>query len=94
MGLHFEWDTKKASDNLRKHKVSFEEACTVFGDASAITIPDLEHGEGEWREVTIGMTSKMAITVVYHTDRRGRVRIISARRATKKERQQYSENSK
>jgi uncharacterized DUF497 family protein len=92
MGLRFEWDANKALSNLRKHKISFEEACTVFGDPNAITITDSEHGQGEPREITIGASNKMTIAVVCHTDRSGKVRIISARKATKKEQKQYSEN--
>jgi uncharacterized DUF497 family protein len=90
-GLRFEWDPRKAQTNLAKHGVSFEEACQVFGDPLAITIPDPDHGDDEIREVTIGQTGKYRIVVVSHTDRNGTLRIISARRADRHETTQYLE---
>ncbi|MBF0315993.1 MAG: BrnT family toxin [Oligoflexia bacterium] len=90
--MKFEWDKSKALSNLQKHRVSFEEAATIFGDPRAVTIPDLDHSDGEPREVTIGLSCNMIITVVSHTDRHGRIRIISARRATKKEQRVYLED--
>jgi uncharacterized DUF497 family protein len=90
MGLTFEWDDRKARANLRKHGVSFEEASTIFGDPLSITIPDPLHSDDEERFVTIGSTSDhRRILVVVHVDRNGRIRIISARPATLRERKQY-----
>jgi len=54
--MEFEWDTQKAAANLRKHKVSFNEAATVFGDVMSATIPDPDHSTGEHRSITIGLS--------------------------------------
>ena len=90
MSLTFEWDDRKASANLRKHGVSFEEASTIFGDPFSITIPDPLHSHSEERFVTIGLTSNQRrLLVAIHVDRSGRIRIISARQATARERKQY-----
>ena len=91
MGLYFEWDSHKAISNFKKHKISFEEACTIFNDQRSITILDPDHSHDEVREITIGVSRNMMILVVSHTDRLGRVRIISARKANKKEQKQYLE---
>jgi uncharacterized DUF497 family protein len=91
-GLKFVWDVAKAVSNLQKHGVSFEEAATVFADVLAITIPDPEHGhDEEIRELTIGQTARSRIVVVSHTERDGRIRIISARKADRSESKQYNE---
>lgn len=90
--LIFEWNEKKAEHNIRKHGVSFEEAVTVFGDRYSITIYDPLHSKDEDRFVILGMSNKNRILVVVHTDRSDRIRIISARKATKKERKQYESN--
>ncbi len=90
--LIFEWDERKAKQNIRKHGVSFEEAATVFGDQFSITIYDPLHSEDEDRFVILGMSSKNRLLVVVHTERRDKIRIISARKATKKERKQYESN--
>jgi hypothetical protein len=87
--VEFEWDPKKAASNLRKHGVAFDEASTAFGDQLSITVPDPAHSRREKRFVLIGTSARERVLVVVHTDRDGRVRIISARRATKKERAQY-----
>ena len=92
MSLKFEWDNRKAKTNLRKHKVSFEEAATVFGDPLSLTIPDLLHSIVENRFITIGRAMTERTLVVIHTDRRNSIRIISARVATKHERRQYEES--
>jgi uncharacterized protein len=91
MGLLFEWDEQKAKQNLSKHGVSFEEASTVFGDTLSVTIDDPLHSAGEQRCVTLGHSSKHRLLVVVHTDRSGRIRIISARPATRHERDTYEE---
>ncbi len=89
--MHFEWDPKKAAENLRKHRIWFEEASTVFGDPFAITFPDPDHSQGERRFLTFGLSHEGRVLVVSHTDRRGTVRIISARRALRSERRIYEE---
>ena len=92
--LIFEWDEKKADQNIKKHGIPFEEAATVFGDPFSITIYDPLHSEDEDRFVIIGISNKNRVLVVVHTDRNDRIRIISARKATKKERNQYETNEK
>jgi len=87
----YEWDSGKAKENLRKHRVSFEEAATVFLDPLALTFPDPDHSEEEDREITIGVTARHRVVFVSHRQRGDRIRIISARKATRKERKQYEE---
>ncbi len=92
MGLTFEWDEKKARQNLEKHDVSFEEAATVFGDPLSMTIDDPLHSTGdEERYVTIGQSYRRRTLVVVHCDRKESIRIISARIATRRERKTYEE---
>lgn len=91
MGLQFQWDTKKATANFKKHGVTFVEAATVFGDALAGIEDDPSHSETEDRYIIIGMSEKFRILVVAFTERMGAIRIISSRLATKKERRQYEE---
>lgn len=90
--LIFEWDLKKAKTNLGKHGVSFEEACTAFKDPLSLTIDDPLHSNDEKRLVLIGMSYDNRILVVVHTERGDKIRIISARKATKKERKYYESN--
>lgn len=87
----YEWDPRKAKENLRRHGVSFEDAATVFLDALAVTFPDPEHSTEEDQEITIGLTTKHRVVFVSHCQRGDRTRIISARKATRKERKQYEE---
>lgn len=87
--MEFEWDTETAAVNLAKHGVSFDEASTVFGDPLAGTIPDPLHSTDEVRFVTIGLATNQKLLVVVHSDMNGGVRIISARRATRRERREY-----
>jgi hypothetical protein len=89
--LRFEWDPNKAAKNLRRHKVSFDEAATVFDDPMFITIVDEEHSVDEERYITIGLSTPGRLLVVGHTDRNGKIRIINARKATKKEAKFYAE---
>ena len=89
MGLAFEWDEKKANQNIKKHGVSFEEASTVFGDSLALTIYDPLHSDEEDRFVTLGESEKRRLLVVSFTDREAKIRIISARVATRRERKDY-----
>lgn len=90
--MKFEWHWAKAAANLRKHGVSFDEAATVFGDALSYVFPDQDHSDDETRFLIIGMSGAGRILVVSHTDREERTRIISAREATRKERQFYEES--
>ena len=89
MPLTFEWDARKARSNLAKHGVGFEEASTVFGDPLSLTIPDPEHSKIEDRFVTMGSAFTGKLLVVVHTDRGDNIRIISARRASRRERKSY-----
>ena len=93
MALLFEWDRKKARSNLAKHRVSFDEASTAFRDALSITISDPLHSEDEDRFVLIGYSNRSRLLVVVHTDRGDRIRIISARPATKRERIRHEEDA-
>ncbi|THI90986.1 MAG: BrnT family toxin [Nitrospira sp. CG24A] len=87
----YEYDPEKAAANLRKHKVSFAEAASVFLDPLALTFSDPDHSDVEDREITIGMSSKQRVLFVSHCERSDRIRIISARRATSKERLHYEQ---
>ena len=89
--MQFEWDPQKAALNVQTHGVSFEDAASVFGDPLAATIPDREHSTEETRFITMGVTSSQRLLVVVHTDRAGRIRIISARSATRAEKKKYEE---
>ena len=92
--LIFEWDPQKANSNLEKHGVSFEEASTAFQDTLSLTIDDPLHSIDEERVILIGMSQKNRILVVVHTERGDSIRIISARKATKEERESYESNEK
>jgi len=89
--LTFEWNEEKAKRNLRKHKVSFEEAKTVFNDPFSITISDPQHSIEEDRYVDIGCSSKGRVLVVVYTERKSNIRIISCRKATESERRVYEQ---
>lgn len=91
MGTQFEWDESKAETNLRKHGVSFREAGTVFSDPMATTVPDPKHSNSETRHVTVGRSLLGRMLVAVHTNREGRIRIISARCVTRQERNWYEE---
>ena len=91
--MNFEWDPAKAAQNRRKHRVSFHEGATVFGDPLAATYRDPDHSISEQRFVTIGMSSAGRVLIVAHADRGENIRIISARRATLRERKHYEENN-
>jgi len=88
----FEWDEGKAIANARKHRVTFEQAATVFTDRSALTFVDPDHSEEELREITIGHTSQGRLLFVSHCERAGQMRIISARAVSRAERKQYEES--
>ena len=90
--MRFEWEETKAATNHAKHGVSFSEAATVFGDSLSWTYPDNDHSELEQRWITIGKSEAGRTLVVAHTDDgEGTIRIISARRATRKESKFYEE---
>ena len=94
MSLKFEWDRRKATSNLSKHRVSFEEALTVSSDTLARIFDDEEHSIEERREIIIGHSAKERLVVVCFTAQSESVRIFSARAATRKERSEYEENVK
>ena len=89
MGLLFEWDKKKETINIAKHKVTFEEASTVFRDELSLTIHNPLHSIEEDRLIIIGESVKHRLLVVVHTERNDKIRIISARQTTKNERRYY-----
>lgn len=91
MGLTFEWDEKKAKQNLKKHGVSFEEAAAVFGDPLSRTIADPLHSEDEDRFVILGESLGRRLVVAVFTESGENIRIISARRASRRERTDYEE---
>lgn len=89
----YEWDPAKAAANRRKHRVTFDEATSVFRDALALTFDDPDHSFEERRFVTIGVSARQRVLFVCHADRRvDRIRIISARRATPSEAHAYQES--
>jgi uncharacterized DUF497 family protein len=87
--MRFEWDPEKAASNLANHRVSFEEASSVFGDPVATTISDPDHSVGEERFLTTGLSRQQRVLIVWHTDREDVIRIIGAREATPHERRIY-----
>ena len=89
--MEFEWDPIKAARNLRKHKVSFDEAVTVFGDFLSTTAPDPDHSADEKRYITIGISNRRRSLMVAHRQRGRRIRIISARKLSQNERRAYEE---
>jgi hypothetical protein len=91
--LQFEWDPNKAESNIRKHGITFIEAESVFSDECARVIPDPDSSYGEERFIIMGLSEKHNTLVVCHCYRGGdeRIRIISARKAEKRERKQYEE---
>ncbi len=88
----FEWDSEKAASNVRLHGVTFDEASSVFSDRFAITVYDVRHSEGEDRYVTFGISGLGRIVAVMHTERGENLRLISARKATRRESKAYEEN--
>jgi len=89
MALRFEWDQRKAVLNLKNHRVSFQEATTVFRGALSIIISDPDHSESETRFIDIGLSHRGRLLVVSYTERDDGIRIISARRASRAEQKQY-----
>jgi uncharacterized DUF497 family protein len=90
-GLFYRWDKRKAAINLRKHGVTFEEAATTFSDPLSITVPDHKHSNGEQRLFSIGRSWKDRLIAVVHTETENEIRIISARKTTRKEAKAYEE---
>jgi hypothetical protein len=89
----FEWDAQKAAENLKNHGVAFEEALTVFADPLANIFDDPDHSGDERRELIIGHSTEQRLLVVSFTDWGRRIRLISARQATTRERRDYEQNS-
>ncbi len=87
--LEFEWNPEKAAKNLRVHKISFDEAATVFSDPLSKTVYDPSHSLDEDRYITIGTSYRSRALMLAHTERNNRIRIISARELTSKERHDY-----
>jgi uncharacterized protein len=93
MGIVFAWDDRKAEANRKKHGVGFDEAQEIFGDSLSLTVADPAHSKGEERFVTVGQSRKGELFVVVHADKGETIRIISARRATAKERKDYEQDA-
>lgn len=91
--LEFEWHPIKAASNLKKHKVSFEEAMTVFGDKRHLEVPDREHSYDELRYLAIGRSNQDRLLTLAFTERGSKIRIISARAAEPWERREYETGS-
>jgi uncharacterized DUF497 family protein len=92
VGYVFEWDAAKAKSNTEKHGVDFHEAATVFGDPLALRAPDPDHSSSEMRYVLLGMSTRRRLLVVAFAERLPRTRLISARRATTRERRRYEQD--
>jgi hypothetical protein len=92
--VNFEWGPEKAAANVRKHGVSFQEAATVFADPLSLTYYDPDHSSEESRYLTVGLSRARRLLIIAHTDRGANIRIISARKATRREIRQYEEGTK
>lgn len=93
MGVSFEWDARKAASNLRKHEVSFKEACGCSVPPRAKVFDDPAHSEGERRELIVGHSTRRRLLIVSFVERGSAVRILSARRATRRERRDDEEGT-
>ena len=91
MKLAFEWDETKARENLKQHKVGFDEGRTIFNDPFLLTFADIDTSDAEERYVNIGLSVRDRVLVLIHTERQGRIRIISCRKASARERRHYEE---
>jgi len=91
LALEFEWDRQKAAANLAKHKVSFEDAAAVFGDPLGRIVADSRYSAEEERFVLLGLSQGMGLLAVMYVERGEAIRIVSARRATPRERRNYEE---
>src|SRR5437867_12895507 len=94
MSFEFEWDPRKADENLKKHGVAFQEGLTVFVDPLARIFDDPDHSTDETREIIIGHSVEQRLLLVSFTERAARIRIIGARSATKREREDYEQGIK
>ncbi len=93
--MRFSWDPRKADSNLRKHKIAFDEAITVFNDPLAFIFDDMEHSEDESQRIIIGFSTLSRLILVCFVERtEDTIRIISARRATKDEVKDYEKNAR
>jgi len=90
--VQFEWDPDKAAANVKRRRISFDEAASVLEDPLSTTFPDEAHSEEEMRFLTIGTSLRGRVLVVAHTERNDTLRIISARRATRREREFYEQS--
>jgi hypothetical protein len=95
VNCNFEWDPEKATENRKKHGVTFEQAATAFRDPRALSLYDKEHSETEDRWITLGLSASAGLVVVHHTyeeqdEHTVRIRIVSSRKATRREIAQYS----
>ena len=93
MEIAFEWDSEKAEINDRKHGVTFVEAATAFGDPLSVILPDPRHSIGEERFVLFGRSDRSRLLAVMHTERGEKIRIISARLMTSREKREYAEGT-
>jgi uncharacterized protein len=91
--MMFEWDKSKATANLKKHGVSFEEAKSVFDNLLAVIFDDEAHSVGEKREIIIGHSRNNRLLLISFTERPNAIRIISARLATRRERKNYEQKA-
>ena len=89
MGLTFEWDEEKAKENFTNHQVSFHEGATIFHDPYIATMHDPDHSEDEDRYLSLGFSSQGRLLVVSYTEREGNIRLISCRKATRREQKRY-----
>ena len=89
MAYVFKWDPAKAAANVQEHGVTFDEASTVFGDPLALLMPDPDHSEDEERYLLLGMSTRQRLLVIAFVERPPLTRLISARRATRRERRRY-----
>ncbi len=94
MALRFEWDPEKAAENLANHGLSFEEAATVFGDPLGRIVDDPRHSTDEPRYVLLGHSERQQLLAVMFTERAKAIRLISARKATRRERREYEEGKR
>jgi uncharacterized DUF497 family protein len=93
LALEFEWDPEKAATNSIKHKVTFEEAATVFGDPLGRILADPRHSSEEERLVLLGYSENRRLVAVMYVERDHKIRIVSAREATRRERRDYEEST-
>ena len=94
MALRFEWDPEKAAENLANHGLSFEEAATVFGDPLGRIVDDPRNSTDEPRYVLLGHSERQQLLAVMFTERAKAIRLISARKATRRERREYEEGKR